>query len=122
MNTASVTETRGLEESLLLPQLLEDVSVRAPGWSVLLVGLSFGSCSVQVPYDITHPPINITGLVEPDIGLTRPSLRTACQSSPRTSLGKRLWEIRKRIVESGEPLLNWENLERELAVKRGETD
>jgi hypothetical protein len=38
---------------------------------------------------------------------------------PRTPLGRRLWEIRKRIVESGEPLLDWDDLEREIAERRG---
>lgn len=38
---------------------------------------------------------------------------------PRTPLGRRLWEIRKRIVESGEPLLDREGLEREIAERRG---
>ena len=41
---------------------------------------------------------------------------------PRTPLGERLWAIRQRIVASGEPLLSWEDLERELAERRGEAD
>jgi hypothetical protein len=39
---------------------------------------------------------------------------------PRTPLGRELWEIRQRVLESGEPLLDWEDLERELAERRGE--
>ena len=38
---------------------------------------------------------------------------------PRTPLGRRLWEIRKRIEESGEPLLDREGLEKEIAERRG---
>jgi hypothetical protein len=38
---------------------------------------------------------------------------------PRTELGRRLWELRKRIVSSGEPLLDWDDLEREVAERRG---
>jgi hypothetical protein len=38
---------------------------------------------------------------------------------PRTPLGQRLWEIRKRIVASGEPLLEGDDLEREIAERRG---
>jgi hypothetical protein len=34
-------------------------------------------------------------------------------------LGRRLWEIRARIVASGEPLLGWEEIEREIAERRG---
>ena len=39
---------------------------------------------------------------------------------PQTALGRRLWAIRQRIVATGEPLLSWEDLERELAERRGE--
>lgn len=41
---------------------------------------------------------------------------------PQTPLGKRLWEIRQRIVDSGEPLLDWEGIEREVAERRGGTN
>jgi hypothetical protein len=37
----------------------------------------------------------------------------------QTPLGKKLWEIRQRIVKSGVPLLNDEELEREIAERRG---
>jgi len=40
----------------------------------------------------------------------------------RTPLGRRLEEIRKRIVASGEPLLNLDDIERELGRSRGEDD
>ena len=38
---------------------------------------------------------------------------------PKTPLGRRLRELRKRIVASGEPLLDWDDLEREIAERRG---
>jgi hypothetical protein len=38
---------------------------------------------------------------------------------PRTLLGKKLLEIRQRIVASGRPLLDWEDIDRELAEQRG---
>ena len=38
---------------------------------------------------------------------------------PKTELGKRLWEIRAEIVSSGARLLGWEDIERELADRRG---
>jgi hypothetical protein len=38
---------------------------------------------------------------------------------PKTPLGRRLWEIRARIVASGEPLLGWEEIEREVAKRKG---
>jgi hypothetical protein len=39
---------------------------------------------------------------------------------PRTALGQRLWEIRARIVASGEPLLDWKDVEQEVTDRRGE--
>jgi hypothetical protein len=40
--------------------------------------------------------------------------------NPRTALGQRLWNIRARIAASGEPLLTWDDIDRELAERRGE--
>ena len=40
----------------------------------------------------------------------------------KTPLAKRLWEIRLRIVASGQPLLGWEEIEKEIAERRGETE
>jgi hypothetical protein len=41
-------------------------------------------------------------------------------ATPRTELGRRLWEIRKRIVAAGEPLLGWDEIDREVAERRGD--
>lgn len=41
------------------------------------------------------------------------------ERTPRTPLGKKLLEIRQRIVASGRPLLDWEDLDREIAEQRG---
>lgn len=40
---------------------------------------------------------------------------------PRTPLGRRLMKLRAQIVASGEPLLGWDDIEREVAERRGET-
>lgn len=39
---------------------------------------------------------------------------------PQTGLGKHLWKIRRRIVASGQRLLNWDEIDREVAERRGE--
>lgn len=39
---------------------------------------------------------------------------------PRMTLGQRLRNIRARIVASGEPLLTWDDIDREVAERRGE--
>jgi len=38
----------------------------------------------------------------------------------RTPLGRRLDEIRERVKASGQPLLSWEDIDWELAERRGE--
>jgi hypothetical protein len=43
-------------------------------------------------------------------------------AQPRTRLGERLLRIRERIIASGEPLLSWAEIEREVAERRGEAD
>lgn len=40
---------------------------------------------------------------------------------PRTDFGRELMAIRARIVASGQPLLSWDELEREVAERRGGT-
>ncbi|MGV0102713.1 Addiction module component [Nostoc sp. DSM 114160] len=47
------------------------------------------------------------------------SLKPELEFVPQTPLGKKLWEIRQRIVASGVPLLSDEELEQELAERRG---
>ena len=47
------------------------------------------------------------------------SLKPQPEFVPQTPLGKKLWEIRQRIVASGVPLLSDEELEQELAERRG---
>ena len=39
---------------------------------------------------------------------------------PRTELGRKLVRLRKEIEQSGVPLLDWDDLEREIAERRGE--
>ena len=36
-----------------------------------------------------------------------------------TPLARKLWELRQKIVTSGRPLLDWDDIEREIADQRG---
>jgi hypothetical protein len=38
---------------------------------------------------------------------------------PKTEFGRELLALRARIVASGEPLLDWEGVQREVAERRG---
>jgi len=66
-----------------------------------------------------------TELSKPPVEPPRPAdLRsdgaTVPPAAPRTELGRRLWDIRRRIVTSGVPLLDWDQIEAEVAARRGE--
>ena len=37
----------------------------------------------------------------------------------RTPLAKKLWELRQKIIASGVPLLDWDDIEREVQERRG---
>jgi len=50
----------------------------------------------------------------------RPAVREEEEYEPRTELGKRLWEIRKRVVATGRATMTWDDIERELSELRGE--
>jgi hypothetical protein len=39
--------------------------------------------------------------------------------NPRTSLGKKLLEKRNEIIASGEKMLDWKDIEREVSDRRG---
>jgi len=38
----------------------------------------------------------------------------------KTSLARRLWKIREKIIASGQPLLNWAEIEKEIKERHGE--
>ncbi len=42
--------------------------------------------------------------------------------TPKTLLGKKLLEVRARIVASGEQMLEWEAIEKEVRNRRGEAE
>lgn len=48
-----------------------------------------------------------------------PERDSSIPAEPISPLGQKLREIRRRIVANGEPLLSWDELEKELAERRG---
>ncbi len=42
--------------------------------------------------------------------------------APKTKMGQQLLEIRQRIVASGRPLLNWQQVNQEVARRWGELE
>lgn len=76
------------------------------------------------------PPISISWsgrtierdarLFEKTTKLWHETPRSTKPSQRRTPLARRLDEIRERVKASGQPLLSWEDIDRELAERRGE--
>ena len=64
-----------------------------------------------------NPADRFFRLIDAKVGLFPGSIITF---SPKTELAKRLWEIRQQIIASGEPLLTWDGLEKEIAERRSE--
>jgi hypothetical protein len=56
------------------------------------------------------------------VKLIESNYKKPISSKPKTPLGKKLLRFRERIVASGEALLTWEDIEREIIVRRGEKD
>lgn len=48
------------------------------------------------------------------------SVSEVAPPAARTALGKRLWQLRRRIIASGATLLDWDGVEREVRKRRGE--
>ncbi len=101
----------------LLAEAKKDVSAR-PIWFIIPSGLDL-SAWPEIEYS--------------DIGLTENALRLPADYldfkplpkplsvfTPRTELASRLWEIRQRIIASGEPLLDWDGVQKEVTERRAE--
>jgi hypothetical protein len=52
--------------------------------------------------------------------LNTPHVEAISPEMAQTKLGAQLLRIREQIVASGEPLLSWEGVEREVAERRGD--
>jgi hypothetical protein len=60
--------------------------------------------------------------IRPKAKVKRPEPGRSGTYRPRTPLGKELLAIRKRFLDSGEPLWDITDVERELASRRGEVE
>lgn len=67
------------------------------------------------------------GVIEPQrivkqdrLKLNKPKPQNRNRFLPKTPLGRKLWELRQKLVASGTPLLDWEALAQEIAERKGE--
>ena len=73
---------------------------------------------------MNEPPILRTQAPEAVTGTASPYRRTALTARepafrPQTPLGQELWKLRERIVASGEPFLDENQIEEEVDRRRG---
>lgn len=120
MNTAAATNTLSVERVVPVSCLQSDLSVAAGGWVLEALGFDPDAWSVIMPRESGTRTMAITGLDSSESLRVEADWRRMVAYTPRTALGRRLWEIRSRIVASGEPLLDWDGIEGELAERRGE--
>jgi hypothetical protein len=49
-------------------------------------------------------------------------LESATGFKPKTVLGKRLWALRQKYIAEGGKLLDWDELEKEVALRKGQSE
>jgi len=122
MSTKHLAQIETLDK-IVIPQITLDPSCRAPLWFLFSSpNLSERGEIISAIVNLTHFDISESGLEDSSMRLTESIWQETISYKPKTPLGKRLWEIRSRIVASGEPLLGWEEIEQEVAARRGEIE
>ena len=71
---------------------------------------------------VKNPPLRAVAYAFVDVECSAGELSDNCEAPfhPRTELGRRLWEIRQQIVAAGQANMSWDDVEREVAERRGE--
>jgi hypothetical protein len=64
-------------------------------------------------------PIGVTDAVPEDHGGDEVAFALRQARQAKTLLGRQLWEIRARIIASGVPLFSWDEIDQEVAERRG---
>ncbi len=62
------------------------------------------------------------GLDIPKAKPSRPTRKAPPRYVPKTLLGKRLWALRQKYIAGGGKLLDWDELEAEIARSKGQAD
>ena len=83
---------------------------------------------VELDESIVGLPGDVADVVSPSDYLTFEATKRfrplpperAGKPEPRTPLGRRLWELRRRILDSGAAQLDWEGVLQEVRGRRGE--
>lgn len=107
--------------SILFSQFGNDLSTHPNKWFTKPSGLEPDSWLVESADIRETAPLVESGLyLLPTYLQVTPLHKPVTVFQPKTELASRLWEIRKRIVASGIPLLDWDGVEQAVAERRGE--
>lgn len=122
MNTVLSASAPSLAELQVLPQIESDVSSRLPGWFFTPAGIDPGELHVTWLSSRTPASFAADRLSTPRSEPPAETSHESASANGRSELGRRLREIRGRIVASGEHLLSWDEIDSELAARRGEAE
>lgn len=118
MSSAYSSTLDATRDHTLVNAIISDTSESAAGWSFVATGMSkidwwwrSGSHGGNIVVISTEASFST---------LVTQYWKALSDYRPRTSLGRTLWELRSKIIESGIPMLNAEELEREIKERRGE--
>jgi len=120
VNNAVTPNTLTLEREILFSLVAAGTSDVARNWILSVGGFSSLPGREVAPVGFCVPPVTLTGFDGEDRLQVEDDWKGLAMYRPRTKLGERLWDIRTRIVASGVPLLDWDDLEREVHERRGE--
>ena len=122
MRTQSLSQSETLE-GFIIPQISNDVSHLATFW-FFSDGLDLPGAKEILLTTVYagHFDISEAGLEDREAGQAASDWQEAISYRARTPLGQRLWEIRSRIAASEKSLLGWEEIEEEIAVRRGRNE
>ncbi|MCC6738642.1 MAG: hypothetical protein IT452_06320 [Planctomycetia bacterium] len=112
MNTSTTSLAAPIERAVVLPSLDEDGSAR--GWSFLLAAGIVFAISTRPAEASPQPPSTAPAL-------SRLSSAPSRSGPPPSSLGAALRARRQEILKAGAQTLGWDEIEREVSERGGET-
>ena len=105
----------------MLAEVSKDVSAR-PIWFIIPAGLDLSAWQL-IEYSESGTALTENALKLPkDYLEVKPLYKAVSAFTPKTELASHLWEIRMRIIASGEQLLDWDGVQKEVSQRRGERE
>jgi hypothetical protein len=78
-----------------------------------------GAVATAIPAGRITAGLAPNGIRTDFLDKTKMAWQEATEYRPRTAMGRRLMEIRKRIISSGGGIRGWDSVEKEVIARRG---